>query len=288
MSLPAPATNTLQVITVVNFKGGSGKTTTAAHLAQYLALAGLSRAGDRSRSAGEPVGAARRSSPNSTSARTRRSMERSATTDQRRDLKDIIRKTYFANLDLVPANLELMEFEHETPKALLERSRPRDMFFTRMDEALATVADDYDVVVVDCPPQLGFLTMSALCSATAVLVTVHPQMLDVMSMCQFLIMTSDLLARRRRRRRQHGLRLDALSRHPLRAGRRAAEPDGLVHAVDVRRPRAELSDAQEHGDFRRRHHQADALRSHAAISSPAPPTTARSRRSTTSTARSSS
>ena len=62
-----------------------------------------------------------------------------------------------------------------------------------MDAALASVADDYDIVVVDCPPQLGFLTLSALCCATAVLVTVHPQMLDVMSMCQFLIMTSDLL-----------------------------------------------------------------------------------------------
>jgi chromosome partitioning protein len=49
-------------------------------------------------------------------------------------------------------------------------------------------------VVIDCPPQLGFLTLSALCAATAVLIPVHPQMLDVMSMCQFLIMTSDLLA----------------------------------------------------------------------------------------------
>ena len=113
--------------------------------------------------------------------------------DQRRELKDIIRKTYFASLDLVPANLELMEFEHETPKALMGVGQPRDMFFARMDAALASVADSYDVVVVDCPPQLGFLTMSAMCSATAVLVTVHPQMLDVMSMCQFLIMTSDLL-----------------------------------------------------------------------------------------------
>ena len=36
--------------------------------------------------------------------------------------------------------------------------------------------------------------MSALCSSTAVLVTVHPQMLDVMSMCQFLFMTSELLS----------------------------------------------------------------------------------------------
>ena len=49
------------------------------------------------------------------------------------------------------------------------------------------------MVVIDCPPQLGFLTMSALSAATAVLVTVHPQMLDVMSMCQFLLMTSNLL-----------------------------------------------------------------------------------------------
>jgi chromosome partitioning protein len=46
---------------------------------------------------------------------------------------------------------------------------------------------------MDCPPQLGFVTMAALSAATAVLVTVHPQMLDVMSMCQFLLMTSNLL-----------------------------------------------------------------------------------------------
>ncbi len=47
--------------------------------------------------------------------------------------------------------------------------------------------------MIDCPPQLGFLTLSALCAATSLLITVHPQMLDVMSMCQFLTMTSDLL-----------------------------------------------------------------------------------------------
>ena len=55
------------------------------------------------------------------------------------------------------------------------------------------MADDYDVVVIDCPPQLGFLTMSAICGATAVLITVHPQMLDVMSMCQFLQMLGEVL-----------------------------------------------------------------------------------------------
>lgn len=49
------------------------------------------------------------------------------------------------------------------------------------------------MVVIDCPPQLGFLTTSALSAAAGVLVTIHPEMLDVMSMSQFLRMTADLM-----------------------------------------------------------------------------------------------
>ncbi|MCE3590743.1 AAA family ATPase, partial [Escherichia coli] len=86
-----------------------------------------------------------------------------------------------------------MEFEHETPKVLADK-RPDTMFFSRIGECLADIESAYDVVILDCPPQLGFLSLSALCAATAILITVHPQMLDVMSMSQFLHMTSDLLA----------------------------------------------------------------------------------------------
>ena len=180
----------LQVISVVNFKGGSGKTTTAAHLAQYLALHGYRvLAVDLDPQAS--LSALHGVQPEFDIHENQTLYGAIRYDKERCDLRQIIRKTYFPNLDLVPANLELVEFEHETPKAL-DRDK-QNMFFTRMDTALSGVADDYDVVVVDCPPQLGFLTMSALCAATAVLVTVHPQMLDVMSMCQFLIMTSDLL-----------------------------------------------------------------------------------------------
>ncbi len=179
----------LQVITVINFKGGSGKTTTSAHLAQKCALDGyrvlaIDLDPQASLSAlhgfqpefdlldgGTLYDAIRYDSP--------------------LPLRDVIQKTYFTNLDLIPGNLDLMEFEHETPRALIERGG--NLFFTRISDALADVEDDYDVVIIDCPPQLGFLTMSALSAATAVLVTVHPQMLDVMSMCQFLLMTSNLL-----------------------------------------------------------------------------------------------
>jgi len=66
------------------------------------------------------------------------------------------------------------------------------MFFTRVASALSSVETDYDVVVLDCPPSLGYLTLSALCAATSVLVTIHPQMLDVASMSQFLHMTAGL------------------------------------------------------------------------------------------------
>lgn len=186
------ASDKLQVITVINFKGGSGKTTTATHLAQHLALRGYRvLAIDLDPQAS--LSAMHGYQPEFDIAENETLYGAIRYDGQRRNFSDIIRKTYFANLDLVPGNLELMEFEHETPKALLSDGGANSMFFTRMDEALATVADRYDVVIVDCPPSLGFLTMSAMCAATSVLVTVHPQMLDVMSMCQFLIMTSDLL-----------------------------------------------------------------------------------------------
>ena len=179
----------LQVITVINFKGGSGKTTTAAHLAQKLALDGyrvlaIDLDPQASLSALHGVQPEFDLGDGGT-------IYDAIRYDDPLPLSDIIQKTYFTNLDLIPGNLELMEFEHDTPRALVERSGK--FFFTRIGDALAEVESDYDLVVIDCPPQLGFLTMSALSAATAILVTVHPQMLDVMSMCQFLLMTSNLL-----------------------------------------------------------------------------------------------
>ncbi|WP_257625731.1 plasmid partitioning protein RepA [Rhizobium sp. L51/94] len=179
-----------QVMAVVNFKGGSGKTTTAAHLGQYLALQGyrvlaVDLDPQASLTALHGYQPEYDIGPNET-------MYGAVRYDgDRRPLTDIIRRSYIPGLDLVPGNLELMEFEHDTPRALAERSA--EPFFGRVASALGTVADNYDVMVLDCPPQLGFLTLGALCASTGLLITAHPQMLDVMSMCQFLLMASDLL-----------------------------------------------------------------------------------------------
>lgn len=181
----------VQIIAVTNFKGGSGKTTTSAHLAQYLALQGyrvLAVDLDPQASLTALYGF----QPEFEIGANETIYGAIRYDDRVRPLADIIRPTYFAGIDLVPGNLELMEFEHDTPKALVDR-RGGPLFFNRVSKALMTVQGAYDVVVIDCPPQLGFLTLSALFAATGLLITAHPQMLDVMSMCQFLLMASDLL-----------------------------------------------------------------------------------------------
>ena len=183
----------LQVLAVTNFKGGSGKTTTSAHLAQYLALQGyrvLAIDLDPQASLSALLGVLPE-----TDVSANETLYAAIRYDgAQKSLRDVVRKTYFDGLDLVPGNLELMEFEHTTPRALIDGSKAGNgIFFARIASALEAVSDQYDVVVLDCPPQLGFLTLSGLCAATSMIVTVHPQMLDVASMSQFLLMTRDLL-----------------------------------------------------------------------------------------------
>jgi len=181
----------MQVTAVVNFKGGSGKTTTAAHLAQHLALTGhrvlaIDLDPQASLSALHGIQPELDKNP---------SLYDAIRYDKaKRPISEVIRPTNFPGLDIVPANLELQEYEYETPLAASNKSTPDGrMFFTRITDALKEVDDRYDVVVIDCPPQLGYLTLTALTASTSVLVTIHPQMLDVMSMSQFLLMLGGIL-----------------------------------------------------------------------------------------------
>jgi len=177
----------LQVISIVNFKGGSSKTTSAIHLAQRYALRGyrvLAIDMDPQASLTTMFG-----------YRPEIEFAESGTVydalkyEDPVTLSQVIRKTYFHNLDLAPAGLLLSEYETETAYALQHKIDPP--FTQRLAIALDEVEADYDLVIIDCPPQLGFTTMTALLASTGLLITVVPSMLDVASMAQFLEMAGE-------------------------------------------------------------------------------------------------
>lgn len=183
----------LQILAVANFKGGSAKTTTSVHLAHYLALQGyrvLTIDLDPQASMSTMFGAQPEFDVD-----TNETIYAALRYDEhRKSIKDVIRSTYFAGLDLIPGNIEVMEFEYDTPRVLaMKESSTGSVFFERLNEAIREVEDDYDVVILDTPPSLGYLTLASLYAATGLLVTVHPAMMDVASMNQFLLMMGDLV-----------------------------------------------------------------------------------------------
>lgn len=182
----------LQVLAVANFKGGSAKTTTSVHLAHYLALHGyrvLTIDLDPQASMSSMFGA----QPEFDVAENETIYAALRYDEDRKSIRDVIRKTYFDGLDLIPGNIEVMEFEHDTPRILALGNREKGpIFFERLDLAIREVESDYDVVILDTPPSLGYLTLGALYAATGLIITVHPAMLDVASMSQFLLMMGDL------------------------------------------------------------------------------------------------
>ncbi len=184
----------LQILAATNFKGGSAKTTTTVHLAHFLALQGyrvLTIDLDPQASLSAMFGF----QPEMDVGQNETIYAAMRYDDQRRPISDVIRKTYFDGLDLVPGNIEVMEFEYETPRVLGTGQKvDGGLFFERLKLAIDEVEGQYDIVLLDTPPSLGYLTLGALYSATSMIITIHPAMLDVASMSQFLLMLGDLAA----------------------------------------------------------------------------------------------
>lgn len=179
----------LQVLSCCSFKGGSGKSSSALMMSQRLSLRGyrvLAIDFDPQASFSTFMGM-------------RPEIDLYAEGSvydaiRYRDpvpMRDIIRKTHFHNLDLAASSLVLAEYDIETPIAIRNNVVPP--FFLRLKEAIGQVAEDYDVVIIDCPPQMSYLTMSAMIAATAIVVPVVPGMIDVASLAQFMRMSTSML-----------------------------------------------------------------------------------------------
>ena len=77
---------------------------------------------------------------------------------------DVIQKTEF-KVDILPANIDLAGAEVELVAAISRE--------TRLKKALDVVRDNYDYIIIDCPPSLGLLTLNSLTAADSVLVPIQ-------------------------------------------------------------------------------------------------------------------
>lgn len=207
-----PQDQPAKILAVANFKGGVGKTSTAAHLAMSAALDGykvlvidldsqgsmtsifggkvedewqtvfplLARDYARHLQADNQARAARGEAPQPLDDTLSEALDTTA--------QGLIQKTHWPNIDLIGAQLNLYWAEFQIP---VWRMAARGW---RLWDALTTsleadgVLDDYDLVFLDTPPALGYLTINGLAAADILLVPVGASFLEFDSTGRFFDM----------------------------------------------------------------------------------------------------
>lgn len=147
-----------RIVVIANQKGGVGKSTTAINLSSALAGNNNNVAlidMDPQGNATSGLGITRHNNDNCIYNVLIENMP----------IEDVIRKTKFEHLFVVPATIQLAGAEIELVSALSRE--------TKLKKSLDNIIHNYDFIVIDCPPSLGLLTLNALTAGNELLIPIQ-------------------------------------------------------------------------------------------------------------------
>ncbi|WP_020530136.1 ParA family protein [Flexithrix dorotheae] len=186
----------MRVITIVNHKGGVGKTTTVQNLSKALAINGK-----------KVLMVDNDPQANLTVSTGIKNVETSIY-DTMCENKDLPVIKISENLDLVPSELSYMNAEQKLQSEI-------NGYF-KLKKALNKFAKSYDYILIDCPPSLGILTLNALIAANSILVVVESAYLSVKGLQTIIDVVDDVREELNPELRTEGLLLTKLNRTVLR------------------------------------------------------------------------
>ena len=172
----------LQVWQLMNFKGGCSKTTVTAHIAHYLALHGFRVLLIDLDPQGSLTGLCGIDPQVEFGSKT---IYDAITVHDPCPMDEVVRETFLPGLCLAPAQLVLSEFKME--------ARATGNFHTRLRDAIVQVQDQFDIVLIDSPPELDVLTLTGMAAATSLLVPLTPSMMDLSSTALFMELVSSYM-----------------------------------------------------------------------------------------------